>query len=104
MFNGYTKVQPEPPSNDSEAALGYGRTGCGDGSTNPAVSAADRFQFKLQYSRGEAAEMLSISPRTLDRLIAEKQLPVRRIGRRVLITRDALEKFTRKDHETGMVH
>ena len=29
----------------------------------------------------------------LDRLTAEKQLPVRRIGRRVLITRDALHNL-----------
>lgn len=64
-------------------------------------SALDLFRFKLQYSREEAAAMLSISPRTLDRLIAEKQIPVRRVGRRVLITCDALEKFIKKDHETG---
>ena len=48
--------------------------------------------------------MLGISVRTLDRLIAEKQLQVRRIGRRVLITRDVLTQFVKRDHQTGVVH
>ena len=54
--------------------------------------------FKLYFSRAEAAEMLGLSRRTLDRLIAEKQLPVRRIGRRVLIHIDDIIRFTKHDH------
>jgi excisionase family DNA binding protein len=56
---------------------------------------------KLQYSRRETAEMLSVGLRTLDRLIAEKEIIVRRIGRRVVITREALAQFTRRDHQTN---
>jgi excisionase family DNA binding protein len=104
MLNEYTKVQPEPLLNDAEAAIGFGHTRCLEVPKNPAPVAADLFRFKLQYSREEAAEMLSIGLRTLDRLIAEKQLPIRRIGRRVLLTRDALEKFIKRDHETRTVH
>ena len=65
--------------------------------SQPVIAAA---LHKLQYSREEAAELLSISLRTLDRLIAEKRL-VRRIGRRALITHDALLMFTKRDHPTG---
>jgi excisionase family DNA binding protein len=61
------------------------------------------FQFKLQYSRDEAAAILGFSLRTVDRLIAENQLHVRRTGRRVLITRVELEQFTKRDHPTGGV-
>jgi excisionase family DNA binding protein len=59
---------------------------------------------KLQFSREEAAQMLSISERTLDRLIAEKELLVRRIGRRVLVPKDALMSFIRRDHKMDVVH
>jgi excisionase family DNA binding protein len=68
--------------------------------SQPVVAAA---LHKLQYSREEAAELLGISLRTLDRLIAEKTLPARRIGRRVLITHDALLMFTKRDHSTGVI-
>lgn len=105
MLNDYNKVQPEPLLNDAEATLEFGSARCFEVPANSPVAIPDLFPFKLQYSREEAAKILSISPRTLDRLIAEKELPVRRIGRRVLITRDALGKFIRRDHETGgMVH
>jgi excisionase family DNA binding protein len=70
----------------------------------PISGVSDLFRFRLQYNRDEAAEMLGISVRTLDRLIAEKQLQVRRIGRRVLITRDVLTQFVKRDHQTGVVH
>ena len=42
--------------------------------------------------------MLAISLRTLDYLIVAKEIPVRRIGRRVVISRWALEEFARRDH------
>ena len=60
--------------------------------------------LKLQFSREEAALMLGISERTLDRLIAEKELLVRRIGRRVLVPKDALHSFMRRDHKVDAVH
>ncbi len=53
---------------------------------------------KLLVGRSEAAQMLSISERALDYLIANKQLSVRRIGARVLIAVSDLRRFTRADH------
>ena len=66
--------------------------------SQPVIAAA---LHKLQYSREEAAELLCLSLRTLDRLIALKELPVRRVGRRVLITYDALVNSAKRDHRTG---
>ena len=54
-------------------------------------------------SRQIAAGMLDVSLRTLKNLIASKQIPIRRIGRRVVISRQALEEFARRDHAT-MTH
>jgi excisionase family DNA binding protein len=54
----------------------------------------------ILVSKRDAARQLSVSPRTLDNLIAGRELPVRRIGRRVLIPRKALENFARRDHPT----
>lgn len=53
---------------------------------------------KLLVGRIEAAEMLSISARSLDYLVANKQLTTRRIGTRVLIPTSELRKFSRSDH------
>lgn len=53
---------------------------------------------KLLYTRKQAAELLSISLRQLDYLIAEGQLASRRVHRRRLIPRLALEQFARRDH------
>ncbi|HTS04407.1 MAG TPA: helix-turn-helix domain-containing protein [Candidatus Eisenbacteria bacterium] len=48
---------------------------------------------KLLYSRAEAAQLLGIHPRTLDRLIAEKRLTAVTIGDRPMVSRSALERF-----------
>ena len=53
---------------------------------------------KLLVGREEAAEMLSISRRAIDYLIAQKQLTFRRIGARVLIPVSDLKRFSRADH------
>jgi excisionase family DNA binding protein len=53
---------------------------------------------KLLVGRVEAAEMLSISARALDYLVANKQLTSRRIGTRVLIPTSELRRFSRSDH------
>jgi hypothetical protein len=45
---------------------------------------AVRSEAKLLLSRSEAAELLSISQRAFDYLIASRMLPTRRIGTRVL--------------------
>jgi excisionase family DNA binding protein len=56
---------------------------------------------KIFFSRSEAASLLSISLRTLDNLQARKEIHVRRVGRKVLIHRDELQRFARRDHATG---
>lgn len=55
---------------------------------------------RLLYSKREAAAMLSISMRSVDNLISLKRMPVRRIGRRVLIPGSALRSMTRVDSRT----
>jgi excisionase family DNA binding protein len=60
----------------------------------------ERVPDALTLSKFEAARMLGISLRTIDRLIAMKQLPVRRLGRRVLIPRDSLRNLLSADRPT----
>jgi excisionase family DNA binding protein len=55
---------------------------------------------KLLCSKKETADALGVSLRTVDNLIARKELVVRRVGRRVLVPLAELEKFTRRDHST----
>jgi len=64
------------------------------------MSAIDRVPEVLAMSKVEAAQMLGVSVRTVDRLIALKELPVRRLGRRVLIPRNSLQTLLRVDHPT----
>jgi excisionase family DNA binding protein len=54
----------------------------------------------ILVSKKEAARALSVSIRTVDNLIASKELAVRRVGRRCLIPRRSLEEFARRDHPT----
>jgi len=53
---------------------------------------------KLLVGRIEAAKMLSISPRAIDYLIANKRIATRRIGTRVLIPLSELMRFSHSDH------
>lgn len=48
------------------------------------------------YSREEAAEYLGVSVSTLDRLIDQGELPVLRIGRRVLLRESVLERYCQR--------
>ena len=57
----------------------------------------------LLVSREEAAQLLSISQRALDYLVASKRLPTRRIGGRVLIPMAELRKYARCDHPERIV-
>jgi len=54
----------------------------------------------LLVDKRAAAGSLGVSLRTIENLIASKELQVRRIGRRTLIPRVALERFAQKDHPT----
>jgi hypothetical protein len=53
---------------------------------------------RLLYDRKEAARQLSISVRSLDYLIAGKQLETRRIGKKVLIPHRSLARFSQANH------
>lgn len=53
---------------------------------------------RLLVGRREAADLLSISARALDYLVANRQLTTRRIGSRVLIPISELQRFARADH------
>jgi len=64
------------------------------------TSVIGRATEALAMSKVEAAQMLGVSVRTVDRLIALKELPVRRLGRRVLIPRNSLQTLLRTDHPT----
>jgi excisionase family DNA binding protein len=50
---------------------------------------------KLLFGKREAAAMLSIGVRTLDRLLAAGRIRHKRIGKKVLINRAEIEKFAR---------
>jgi excisionase family DNA binding protein len=52
---------------------------------------------KLAVDVHTAAQMLSVSPRTIQNYVYSKLLPARKIGRRTLITMRALEVFLRTD-------
>jgi len=64
---------------------------------------AIRAEEKLLLSRRDAAQVLSISQRALDYLVATRRLPTRRIGGRVLIPMADLRKYARADHPEPIV-
>jgi excisionase family DNA binding protein len=49
--------------------------------------------LKLLLTKKDVATALSVSLRTVDNLISRKELPVKRIGRRVLVPFSALVRF-----------
>jgi hypothetical protein len=50
---------------------------------------------KLLYPVPEGAWMLSMGPRTLWEKIKNGEIEVRKIGRRIYLTRESLQKFAR---------
>jgi excisionase family DNA binding protein len=64
------------------------------------TTVAEQTRSPIAMTKQEAAQMLGVSLRTIDRLIALKELQVRRLGRRVLIPRAALESLMHRDHPT----
>jgi len=52
---------------------------------------------QLLVSIRDAARLMSVSTRTIQNLIAAKRLPARKLGRRTLISRSALEQLARRD-------
>ncbi len=69
----------------------------------PSARATIPPEEKLLVSREEAAQLLSISQRGLDYLIAKWRLPARRIGGRVLIPLADLRKYASGDHPENIV-
>jgi excisionase family DNA binding protein len=59
-------------------------------------------QDSIFVGKREAALLLDISIRTIENLIRNHELPARRIGRRVVIPRQSLIEFSRRDHATQM--
>ena len=59
-------------------------------------SDANETNRPILVSRRDAAQLLAVSTRTIDSLIAEKRLPVKRIGTRVLFLRSDLDNFAKR--------
>jgi hypothetical protein len=57
-------------------------------------------QSERRYRRSGAAAHLGVSLRTLDRLIAIKELAVKRVGKMVFIRGDTMTDFRKHDHKT----
>jgi hypothetical protein len=53
---------------------------------------------KMLYDRKSAAFALSISTRSLDYLIANKQLATRKLGKKIMVSASELARFSRMDH------
>jgi hypothetical protein len=58
---------------------------------------------RLLYSKKESAYQLSLSLRSLNYLISEDRINVRRIGGRVLIPHEELLRFSRHDRHDLLV-
>ena len=58
---------------------------------------------KLLVSQEEAAQLLSISKRSVEYLVAARRLSIRRIGTRALIPIEDVRRFARADHPERMV-
>ncbi|MGO8758487.1 MAG: helix-turn-helix domain-containing protein [Terracidiphilus sp.] len=86
------------PRNSNTQEIRELKTKHGTGKRKPVAKEKIPPHAKLQVSRDEAAELLSISVRGVDYLIATKQLSTRRIGTRVLIPIEDVLKFARSDH------
>jgi excisionase family DNA binding protein len=52
------------------------------------------------WTRAQAAAYLNVSVRTVNNLLARKELVRRKIGSRALIPRSSVESFLRRDHST----
>jgi excisionase family DNA binding protein len=52
----------------------------------------------LLVSKRDAAALLGVCLRSIDNYIAAKELPCRRLGKRVLVPYSALVAFARRDH------
>jgi excisionase family DNA binding protein len=58
---------------------------------------------KILVGREEAAQLLSISVRGIDYLLANRRLPFRKVRGRILIPVAELRKYARSDHPDRIV-
>lgn len=65
------------------------------------TAGATTINLRLRYNRKQAALLLGLSLRTVDRRTAEKELIAVRDGRRVLYTGEILERYARRSHQCG---
>ena len=63
---------------------------------NPKGKAAQLASFRLLFGKQETAQILGVSPRTVEGLLYKGTLPAIRIGRRVLFHKRAIELFARR--------
>jgi excisionase family DNA binding protein len=54
----------------------------------------------ILVSLRDAANLLGVCPRTIQNLVIRKELSVRKLGRRSLISYRELQTFARRDHTT----
>jgi hypothetical protein len=66
--------------------------------SKPPATATVPLDAKLLVSREEAAGIVSLSIRSIDYLLASKELPFRKIGTRTMIPLSALQAFARMHH------
>ena len=59
---------------------------------------------KYLYTRKEASYSIGVSIRTIDYLLANKQLKFRKCGKKILIPTSELSRWARADHETLTQH
>lgn len=52
----------------------------------------------LLVSKREAARLLGISVTSVDYLIRQRELTIRRLGRRTLVSTESLRAYARHDH------
>jgi hypothetical protein len=55
---------------------------------------------RIFHGKRETSALLGISVRTLENLVAMREIIPRRIGRRVLFEAREIERFARRDHKT----
>ncbi len=57
---------------------------------------------KFLFARKEAAFSLGVCVRSIDYLIAREELATRRIGKKVLVTRESLRRFAQGNHPEAL--
>lgn len=59
-------------------------------------------QEPIFVGKREASALLGVSVRTIENLLRNGELVARRIGRRIVIPRQALIEFAKRDHGTNV--